>query len=132
MRRHLAAVDRLMGAHDLLDEGVARFGLHRDTALLRDNVLRIPNHSGVMNNLRAHSFSKKDGCKKAHDIFTWHKLTCFIEKEAAIKVTVKCHAKVGSLSLDYISRRRMVFRKKWIGDAIRECRIGRMMHADKF
>ena len=51
----------------------------------------------------------------AHDIFTGHKLTRFIEKEAAIKVTVECHAKVGLLSLDHISRRRMVFGKSGLG-----------------
>ena len=53
VRRHLAAVDRLMAAHDLLYEGVARFGLHRDAILAGYDVLGIPNHSGVMNNLRA-------------------------------------------------------------------------------
>jgi hypothetical protein len=88
-----------MRAHCLLDEGVTRLGLHRDTTLLGDNVLRIPNHSGVMHNLGARLFFQKDGCQQPDDILSWHKLTCFIKEEAAIEVTIKCHAKVSPSAL---------------------------------
>jgi hypothetical protein len=68
----------------------------------------------------------------AHDIFARNKLTCFIKEEAAIKITVKCHAKVGPSALTTSAVAGVVFRQKWIGDAIWECRIGCVMHADKF
>ena len=56
MRRHLAAINGLAGAHGLLDKGVARLGQNGDAALLSDNFLRVPNHSGVVDNFAAGLF----------------------------------------------------------------------------
>ena len=47
MCRQLAAVDRHIGAHDLLDKGVAGLGLNCDAAPSYDNVSGVPNEARV-------------------------------------------------------------------------------------
>lgn len=49
MRTHLAAVEGILLAHDLPDEGVTGFGLDRDTARLLDLLNGVPGKALIMN-----------------------------------------------------------------------------------
>ena len=102
----------------MLDEDVARFGLHGDASPSDDAVLRVPDDSWIVNNPRTNLLFQEGGCQEAHHILTQHKLAGLIKEEAAIDITIKGDPKFRCFSLYHVSRGRMNFWQKWIGDAI--------------
>src|SRR5690606_14204055 len=73
VRTHLAAIDRILSTHTLLDEGMTGLGLHSHAAALLDLLLSIPHQPRMMNDARAALFLKKRLGQQPVDVITLDK-----------------------------------------------------------
>ncbi len=129
--RHFATIDRALIAHRLFDKGMAGAGLHRDTARGGHDILGVPDHARVMDDLGPGLFGEENLGQQANDIFAVDEGTGVVEEEAAVEIAVPGDAQIG-LGRQYgVSGRRAVFRQQRVGDAVGKAAVGIVMHADE-
>ena len=80
MRRHFPAIDGILIAHRLLYEGMPGARLHRPSAALADQFLRIPDDTRIVNDGRIGILFKECLGQKPHDILTIDKTAGMVQR----------------------------------------------------
>jgi len=117
---HFAAVDGVFVTHRLLDEGVPGAGLHGAAARLCDDILRVPDNPGVVDDRCARVFGQKGLSQEPDHIFAVNKGAGVVEEEAAVEVAVPGHTEVSAGGAHSRCGRRPVFGQKRVRDTLRE------------
>ena len=129
---HLAAVDRIFGAHAFLDKGVAGLALNRIAAERFGNLDRVPGQSWVMNDVGASLLLQKFLGEQADDVIALDEASIFIEEETTIKIAVPGDTQIGAVLPDRIDCGLAIFLQQGIWHTIGEVAIGLMVNLDEF
>ena len=86
--RHLSAIDGILLPHPLLNEGVPGLGHDRDPARSPDQFLRIPDQTGIMQDLATRLFLQELHGQQADQIIPFDKIPLLVPEKAAVKITI--------------------------------------------
>ena len=123
MCTHLTAIDGIFGAHALLDERMAGFGLYRHTAGCTHHVDRVPGQPRIVDDLRTGFVSQNLRGKQADQVITFDEFALTIKKETAVEIAVPGDAKIRAARTYGISGCRPIFGQQRIWNAIRKTAI---------
>ncbi|VAS40302.1 Uncharacterised protein [Klebsiella quasipneumoniae] len=128
MGTHLTAIDCIFLSHALFNESMARFGHHRNTTSLFNNINCIPAKAWVMNDSCSWIFLQEGGSQQADNIVAFDEIPFIIEKETAIEVTIKGNPHICLMRNNRVCCILATFRQQRIRYTVREVTIGNMMH----
>ena len=131
MRAHLAAVDRVFLAHDLLDERVARLALHRPAAERFDGLDRVPHEARVVDDRLARVLAEHALRQQPDDVVALDEAAVLVEEKTAVEVAVPGDAEVGPGRADGVDRGRPVLDEHRVRHAVREVAVRLVVHLDE-
>ena len=128
MSTHLAAVNRILGSHAFLDEGMPGLAHHGLPAGFFDNINGVPGQARVMDDSRIRLLGQERIRQKADNIVSLDKLALLIEEKAAIEITVPGEAQPCPIGQHRIPCNPTVFWQQRVGYTIWESAIRLMTY----
>ena len=128
MRRHFAAIDRVVIAHRPFLEIMPRPRQNRPPPAICDNILRVPDHARVMHDHGTLIPRQKRLRQQPHHVFARHKAAFVIEQETAVEIPVPRHPEIRLRGHHGLPRNPLVFRQHRVRDAMGKRRVRVMVH----
>ncbi len=131
MGAHLAAVQRVLVAHPLLDKGVAGFAQHRHAARRCDLLDGVPGQARVVDDFRARPPRQQSFRQQADQVIAFDKAAAGVEEETAVEIAVPGQSQIRAVLADRARRGVAAFRQQGVGNAVRKSPVGLMVDLDE-
>ena len=125
---HLATINCILLPHALLDESMTSLALNGPPAHGFANFPGIPDQTRIMDDGRTRLFGQETLRQQSDNVIPLNKITGFIKKEAAIKITIPGNAKIGIVFMNGVDGWLAVFFQQRIGYTVGKITVGLMMH----
>src|SRR5690606_13691935 len=123
VRAHLAAIHAVLGAHLLLDEGVAALAQHRYAAGFLHLLDGVPDQARVVHDLAAGVLGQGRLGEQADQVVARDEAALLVEEEAAVEVAAPGAAEVGAVLAHRVDGSLAVLRRQRVGDAVGEAAV---------
>src|SRR5690348_8251863 len=94
MSAHLAAIDRILRAHLLFDEGMSTFANNTTAPKPLDDIERVPDQPRVVNDRFALLLAQQSLCDQANNVVALDKVSVLVEQEASIVIAIPRNAEI--------------------------------------
>ena len=131
VRAHLSAIDRVFGAHALLDKRMAGLALHGPTPEARHDGLRVPGQARIVHHRGAGMVFQESLGEQADHIVALDKASAGIEKETAIEIAIPGDAEVGAVLAHRLYAGAAVLFEQGVGNAVGKVAVRLVAQLDK-